>query len=87
VFFQVVAVRLHPLLHRLAEQRDSQVSKLQKLPRKVQGRTLRTTTTTATILMYTLLYFKSTFFYVTYVLLGSLLVSFSWHTVQSPFIR
>jgi hypothetical protein len=40
IFFQIVAVRLHPLLHRLPEQRDPQVSPVQKLPRQVQGRTL-----------------------------------------------
>ena len=33
-------MRMHPLLHRLPEQRDAQVSQLQELPRPVQRRTL-----------------------------------------------
>ena len=39
-FLQIVAMCLHSLLHRQPQQRDTQVSKLQKFPRPLQGGTL-----------------------------------------------
>ncbi len=38
--FQALAMRMYPLLHRLLEQRDAQMSKLQELSRPVQRRPL-----------------------------------------------